>query len=128
MDLPDPSTLFPSAFTLGSALMDKVQPGAPNTSCLDKDDGEKYLLFVTSAMMKAIHSIASAIETEITGNRVINGADVTAEQRKQNLARELERPYIALANVQHVCFQQARRYDGFYIDENICPITPPPTL
>ena len=121
MALPDPATLFPEAYTLGSTLMDKVQPASPNTVCLDKVDGEKYLLFVTSAMMKAIHTLASAVDAEIEGVRAIEGVDVTAAQRKAALSRDLQKPLLAIANVQHVCYQQTRRYDGFYIDENICP-------
>ena len=128
MALPDPSTLFPEAYTLGSALMEKVQPATPNTVCLDKEDGEKYLLYVTTAMMKAIHTLASTVEAEIVGDRVIEGVDVSAAQRKAALTRDLQKPLLAIANVQHVCYQQARRYDGFYIDENICPITPPNTF
>lgn len=128
MALPDPSTLFPEAYTLGSALMDKVQPATPNTICLDKEDGEKYLLYVTTAMMKAIHTLASTVEAEIVGDRDIEGVNVTAAQRKAALSRDLQKPLLAIANVQHVCYQQARRYDGFYIDENICPITPPNTF
>ena len=125
MALPDPATLFPEAYVLGSGLMDKVSLTTPDTPCLDKEDGEKYLLYATSAMMKAIHAIASSVQSEMVGTVVIEGADVTADQRRNALTTQLQRPLLALANVQHMCFQQARRYDGFYIDENICPITPP---
>ena len=128
MALPDPTTLFPQAYALGSALMDKVQPGAPNAVCLDKEDGEKYLLYTTTAMMKAIHVMASTVEAEITGIRAIDGVDVPAADRKAALVRDLQKPLLAIANVQYVCYQQAKRYDGFYIDENICPITPPHTF
>ena len=128
MALPDPSTLFPEAYTLGATLMDKVQPANPNTVCLDKVDGEKYLLYVTTAMMKAIHTLGTAVEAEMVGDRAIEGVDVSAAQRKAALTRDLQKPLLAIANVQHVCYQQARRYDGFYIDENICPITPPNTF
>lgn len=125
MALPDPSAFFPEAYTMGSALMDKVNIGTPEAVCLDKEDGEKYLLYATTAMMKAIHLLASTVEAEITGVIAINGEDRTAMERKAVLRAGLEKPLLSLANVQHVCFQQARRYDGFYIDENICPITPP---
>ena len=126
MALPDPSAFFPEAYTMGSALMDKVNIGTPEAVCLDKEDGEKCLLYATTAMMKAIHLLASTVEAEITGVIAINGEDRTAMERKAVLRAGLEKPLLSLANVQHVCFQQARRYDGFYIDENICPITNAP--
>ena len=125
MALPDPATWFPEAYALGAGLMDKVSVATPDTVCLDKEDGEKYLLYATTAMIKAIHVVAAAVENEMAGVIAVGGEDFTAAQRRQTLQTQLQKPLLALANVQHVCFQQARRYDGFYIDENICPITPP---
>ena len=128
MALPDPATLFPEANALGTVLMDKVNMTTPDTVCLDKEDGDKYLLYASTAMMKAIHIIADAVETEMAGDITVSGEDLTPQMRKEALRTNLQKPLLALGNVQHMCYQQARRYDGFYIDENICPITPPKTF
>ena len=88
----DPTNLFPEANTLGTALMDKVDPASPTSVCLDKDDGEKYLLYVTTRMMKALHMIAQAVELETRGVVHIEGTDLSAEERKQDLRDNLRRP------------------------------------
>ena len=88
----DPTNLFPEANTLGTALMDKVDPASPTYVCLDKDDGEKYLLYVTTRMMKALHMIAQAVELETRGVVHIEGTDLSAEERKQDLRDNLRRP------------------------------------
>ena len=67
--LPDPSSLFSDSYTVGSALMDKVDPASPDTVHLGKEDGEKYLLYVTSSVMKGLHAMTNVVEELITGDR-----------------------------------------------------------
>lgn len=113
--LPDPATLFPDSYTVGSTLMDKVDPATPDTVHLGKDDGEKYLLFVTSSLMKALHTLTSELE------------ELVPEGRKAGLRDAMHKPLLALANVNHICCQQSRRYDGDWIDvDQDCAINKPP--
>ena len=116
--LPDPSSLFSDSYTVGAALMDKVDPASPDTVHLTKEDGEKYLLYVTSSVMKALHAMTNVVEELITGDQ--------QEDRKAALRDAIHKPLLALANVNHLCCQQSKRYDGDYIDiETDCAITKP---
>ena len=116
--LPDPSSLFSDSYTVGAALMDKVDPASPDTVHLTKEDGEKYLLYVTSSVMKALHAMTNVVEELITGDQ--------QEERKAALRDAIHKPLLALANVNHLCCQQSKRYDGDYIDiETDCAITKP---
>ena len=96
MALPDPATLFPEANALGTVLMDKVNMTTPDTVCLDKEDGDKYLLYASTAMMKAIHIIADAVETEITGDIAVNGEDHTPQMRKEAFRTNLQKPSVGI--------------------------------
>ena len=106
--IPDPATLFPESFTTGSVLMDKVDPATPETVHLGKEDGEKYLLYVTTSVMKALHSITEAVEELIVGDH--------QAERREALRENIRGPMLALANVNHACCQQSKRYDGDWID------------
>ena len=125
MAIPKPEDIFPDANALGRVLLDKIDPATPSGICLNKDDGEKILLYVATTIMDSVYALGTAIETEIQGNVNIDGTDYTSDQRKQRLRDNLKRPLLAMANIQQQCFQQTKRYDGFYVDEAVCPITPP---
>ena len=98
--LPDPSTLFPASYTEGSTLMDKVDPASPETVHIGKDDGEKYLLYVTSSVMKALYTLTNTVEEFIQGDR--------QEERRAALRDAIHTPLLALANVNHICCQQSK--------------------
>ena len=116
--VPDPSTIFPDSYLAGSALMDKVDPASPDTVHLGKEDGEKYLLFVTSTVMKALFSIAGTVEEQIVGDH--------QAERREAFREAIRIPMLALANVNHACCQLSKRYDGDFIDiEQDCAINKP---
>ena len=111
-------TLFPASYTEGSTLMDKVDPASPETVHIGKDDGEKYLLYVTSSVMKALYTLTNTVEEFIQGDR--------QEERRAALRDAIHTPLLALANVNHICCQQSKRYDGDWIDvEQDCAINKP---
>lgn len=98
--------------------MDKVDPASPETVHIGKDDGEKYLLYVTSSVMKALYTLTNTVEEFIQGDR--------QEERRAALRDAIHTPLLALANVNHICCQQSKRYDGDWIDvEQDCAINKP---
>ena len=118
MAIPSPATMFPDSYSTGKALMDKVDTSSPDTVCLGKEDGEKYLLYVASSTIKALHTLTTTMESLFTGEDT---------EDKKNVLREAIHPsLLALANVQHQCCLQSKRYDGDFIDvEMECAISPP---
>ena len=85
MAIPKPEDIFPDANALGRVLLDKIDPATPSGICLNKDDGEKILLYVATTIMDSVYALGTAIETEIQGNVNIDGTDFTSDQRKQRL-------------------------------------------
>ena len=122
---PDPADIFPTSYNTGMLLCEKVDITAPDQSQLDKEDGEKLLLYVSTSVVNALHIISGALQQEITDPLEVDGVNLTAAARRTRLNQQLQRPIIALSQVSHMCAQQAKRYDGYYIDENLTPITPP---
>ena len=125
---PNPEDIFPASYRAGMTLCANIDVTTPEQSQLEKEDGEKLLLYVSTSVVRAIHVISGVLQEEITQPIDENGVQITAAARRTRLVEQLERPIIALAQVSHMCAQQAKKYDGYYIDENATPITPPKTF
>ena len=125
---PNPEDIFPASYTAGMALCTNIDVATPEQTQLEKEDGEKLLLYVSTSVVRALHVISGVLQEEITQPIDENGVQILPAARRTRLVEALQRPIIALAQVGHMCSQQAKRYDGYYVDENSTPITPPKTF
>ena len=94
-------------------LCEKIDITTLTSVQLDKEDGEKLLLYVSTSVMNALHVISKTLQQEMTDPIDVDGVQITAAARKETLKDQLQRPTLALAQVLHMCTQQAKRYDGY---------------
>ena len=102
---PNPEDIFPASYTAGMALCTNIDVASPEQTQLEKEDGEKLLLYVSTSVVKALHVISGVLQDEITDPIDGNGVQILPAARRTRLVEQLQRPIIALAQVSHMCAQ-----------------------
>ena len=50
---PNPEDIFPASYTAGMALCTNIDVATPEQTQLEKEDGEKLLLYVSTSVVRA---------------------------------------------------------------------------
>lgn len=61
---PNPADIFPTSYASGMVLCNKIDIATPDLTQLDKEDGEKLLLYVSTSVVKALHVISGVLQQE----------------------------------------------------------------